>query len=177
MSLKVSSLSKQLLLNAQVKQHAYPIHDKIGVFEDILNKGLILRVKVTGKSMTPFLKGGEVLTIKKASPSSLKKGDLIFFRNLDGFLVLHRLIKKMRVQNNMFIFQTKGDSIIYSDEAVHENDVLGKVRLIEKTISYGKTKSIDMESSLWRTMNFIIALVSVIKSKTYSAAHKIYRIK
>lgn len=173
MSLKNSSLSKTSQLNTQIISLENSLLEKFSFLGDILNNGLTLRVKVTGRSMAPFLKGGEVLTIKKACPSSLRKGDLIFLRNRNGFLILHRVIKKIKAQNNIFIFQTKGDSTIYSDEAVLENNILGKVCLIEKTISRGKTKSIDMESSLWKIMNFIIALVSIIKSKTYSTARRI----
>ena len=39
--------------------------EKLTFFEDILDKGLTLCVKVTGRSMSPFLQGGEILTIKK----------------------------------------------------------------------------------------------------------------
>ena len=154
-----------------------PANGTLKFFEDILNKGFILRVKVTGKSMSPFLKGGEVLTIKQVPSSSLRKGDFIFFRNLNGIPVLHRLIKKKKAKNNMFMFQTKGDYLMSFDEPVHETGILGKVCKIEKIISNGKTKSIDMESFFWRTINFLIALASVIKSKAYFVARRIYRIK
>ena len=150
---------------------------KLGLFEDILNDGISLRVKVTGRSMAPFLRGGEILTIKKVPYTSLQKGDLIFFRNPHGFPVLHRLTKKKNVQNNMLMFQTKGDSLMSFDEPIYEDKVLGKVCMIETIISNGKTKSIDMESFFWRKMNFIIALISVIKSKAYFTARRIYRIK
>jgi signal peptidase I len=154
-----------------------PVTGPLRFFEDILNDGLTLRVRVTGRSMTPFLKGGEVLTIKKVHYASLKKGDLIFLRKLNGVPVLHRLIAKKKGQNNTFIFQTKGDSIMSYDEPVHEISVLGKVCTIEKVVSYGKTKTVDMETFLWKTLNFFIATGSVVKSKTYFAARRVYRIK
>jgi len=154
-----------------------PMTGTFRFFEDVLNAGLDLRVRVTGRSMAPFLKGGEVLTIKKVDYASLKKGDLIFFKNLHGSPLLHRLIKKKNVKNNTFMFHTKGDALITFDEPVCEHEILGKVHRIEKIVSYGRTKSINMESYLWRNINFIIASVSVIKSKAYFAVHRIYRIK
>lgn len=146
-------------------------------FEDILNKGFTLRVKVTGSSMTPFLKGGEILTIKKVRYSSLCTGDIIFFRNPYGFPVLHRLVRKKKIQNNILMFQTKGDSMMSFDEPVHYTAVLGKVCTIDKVISHGKIKSIDMESFFLRNLNYLTALCSIFKSKTYFTIRRIYRIK
>ena len=56
------------------------------LFADILNKGLNLRLKVTGRSMQPFLRGGETVTIKKVPCSELRRGDLIFFDSPQGVL-------------------------------------------------------------------------------------------
>lgn len=127
--------------------------------------------------MAPFLKGGEVLTIKKVDCASLRKGDLIFFKNLKGIPVLHRLIKKKKAKNNTFMFQTKGDSLMSFDEPLHEDKVLGKVFAIEKVISCDKAKSIDMEAFTWKNINLLIALGSVIKSKAYFAARRINRVR
>jgi signal peptidase I len=142
-------------------------------YEEILNNGLNLRVKVTGRSMTPFLKGGEILTIKKVPCSSLLRGDLIYFKNRYNFPIIHRIIKKRQADNGMSIFQTKGDALIAFDESVHENDVLGKVCRIEKSSLDGKTKHIDMESRFWRIINYFLTLINICKSKIYSAVFKL----
>jgi len=120
--------------------------EKLGLFEDILNDGISLRVKVTGRSMAPFLRGGEILTIKKVPHASLKKGDLIFFKARHGLPILHRIIKK-RLNNGTNSVQTKGDALLAFDEPVYENKVLGKVCAVEKTDPDGKVKFINMESS------------------------------
>jgi signal peptidase I len=142
------------------------------VYEEILNNGLNLRVKVTGSSMTPFLRGGEILTIKKVSGSFLHIGDLIFFKNRDGSPLLHRIVKKQS-RNNMYFFHTKGDALIAFDEPVYECNVLGKVCRIENSFSYGIKKHIDLESHFWRIINYFLALISVCKSKMYSAVFKL----
>ena len=64
------------------------------LFEDILDKGADLRVKVTGRSMSPYLRGGEVLTIRKWPCCSLERGDLVLCRNSFDRPVLHRLIRQ-----------------------------------------------------------------------------------
>jgi signal peptidase I len=144
------------------------------LFEDILHDGLHLRCKATGRSMSSFLRGGETLTIKKVPSQSLKRGDLIFFRDRRGSLILHRIIKK-RVNDNMITFRTKGDAMIAFDEPVHENEVLGKVCEVEKMISKGKSKHIDMESNTWRRVNYLIALVNLFRTNTYLLVYRIFR--
>ncbi len=136
------------------------------LFEDILNKELHLRVKATGKSMAPFLHGGEILTIRKVPGSSLHIGDLIFFKNRDGFPLLHRIVKK-GLNNNLLIFQTKGDALFSIDSPVSEKEILGKVCRVEKIVSKKRTKHIDMESGFRIIINYLFAVMSLGKSKIY----------
>jgi signal peptidase I len=144
------------------------------LFEDILNSGLSLRVKVTGRSMSPFLRGGEILTIRKVSHSSLQTGDLIFFKNHLGFHLLHRIVKKKRDNNGMFAFQTKGDALRVCDESVRYDKILGKVCKIEKINSVACTKNINMESTPWRTINYLIAMAYLFESRLYSIFKMLY---
>jgi signal peptidase I len=138
------------------------------LFEDILNRGLSLRIKVTGRSMMPFLTGGEILTIKKVSSASLKKGDLLFFKNSDGLPVLHRIVRKKRVEN-VFIFQTKGDALSEFDEPVPDSCVLGKACKIENTcVEY--IRQINLESLFWLTINYLTAIKSLVRSSARFAA-------
>lgn len=139
-----------------------PALEAAALFDDILNTGANVRVKVTGKSMFPFLEDGDVVTIQKVPDVSLERGDLIFFRNRQGFPVLHRLIKKKRTNNGVIFFQTKGDALICFDEPVAAGKVLGKVVRIEKKNSTARI--IDMESLHWRTVNYLIALILFAKS-------------
>ena len=138
----------------------------LGLFEDILNRGLTLRFGVTGRSMSPFLVSGEILITKKVPIALLHPGDLIFYKTCDGFPILHRIIRK-NFSGKKYIFQTKGDSLISMDEPVNGYDILGKVCTIEKKLSSGKIKHIDMESSLWRGINYLLAKKSLLKSKAY----------
>lgn len=140
-------------------------------FEDILNRGLSLRVRATGRSMAPFLKGGEIVTIKKVPCSSLRIGDLIFFKNRGRSLLLHRIVKKQRGGNGL-VFQTKGDAVHGIDDPVHENIILGKVCTIEKIHSCNPMKPVDMESSRQRGINYVRAKVGLGTAKLYSAVPK-----
>src|SRR4030042_4909469 len=145
------------------------------IFEDILNDGLNLRVKVTGRSMAPFLKGGEILTIKKVPCHLLHRGDLIFFKNRYNSHTIHRIIKKRLAKNGMTIFQTKGDALIAFDAPVHETEVIGKVCRIDKIASNDKSKIINMESDILKKWNYLIAFTGLVKSKVYSGIFRFYK--
>ena len=80
------------------------------LFADILHQDLDLRVKVTGNSMRPFIKSGEVVTLRKVSPESLKCGDIIYFTSSNGPSVMHRIVSKARQPGNKISFTTKGDT-------------------------------------------------------------------
>jgi signal peptidase I len=136
-------------------------------FEELLNNGLELRVRVTGRSMWPFLKGNEILTIRKVVISSLKIGDLILFKNRIGMPVLHRIIKKRRIGNNHFSFCTKGDALLAHDDEVNGNQVMGKACKIEKHVSDTGMHYINLESYRWSTINYLTALTSSGKSRIY----------
>jgi signal peptidase I len=144
--------------------------DTLKLYEEILNSGLCLRMKVTGRSMAPFLNGGEILTIRKEPGSSLHVGDLIFFKTRYGSLLLHRIIKKKK--KDMVIFRTKGDAVKGIDEPVFEYDVLGKVYIIEKNISGMGTKRVNMESRFWKTINYLLAVFSSVHSRIYPAVFR-----
>lgn len=131
------------------------------LFEDILNRGLSLRVKATGASMAPFLLGGEVVTIRKAPFSSFRRGDLVFFKNSRGFLTLHRMIGK---RNGEEAIRTKGDALASPDEPVARENILGKVYEVETIDPIFGSGRMDMESNPWKTINLLIALIHLVKS-------------
>lgn len=164
MSSKNMSQIKKPGFNLELMPPEISAPDTFGLFEDILNSGLSLKVKVTGRSMAPFLWGGEILTIRKVPCSSLQRGDLIFFKNRQGFPILHRIITKRQVTNCMITFQTKGDALTAFDEPVQDNEILGKVCKIE----YG-SRRINIETKMWSKINYLAAVINLFESKLYSA--------
>ena len=148
-----------------------PVGDPLRVFRELLSEGLAVRVKATGRSMAPFLKGGETLTIRRVPLNSLGKGDLIFFTRPGGAAKIHRLIRK-GTENGLPVFFTKGDAVPGFDAAVTASDVLGKVCVIERDPT-GRA-SIDMESLRWKLRNRIIALAQVLGMKASRRAERIF---
>ncbi len=139
------------------------------LFEEILHSGAALRVKVTGTSMTPFIRSGEIVTIRKISPPSLQKGEVVFFRDRQGFPVIHRLIRKSGREKHV-VFQTKGDALFLCDQSVSVEHILGKVCKIEKKKILRRTgHTINMESTFWKAANYLLASYYQAKSALYSA--------
>ena len=133
------------------------------LFEEILREDSLLRVKATGRSMRPFLRGGEVLIIRKTVVSSLRRGDLILFKNRQGVPVIHRIVRKMRGNDGAIAFETKGDAQLSLDEPVGGSEILGKVCRIEGA------RSLDMEAGVWRGVNYMLAIVHLMRSVLYFA--------
>jgi len=142
--------------------------DILGLFKEILQNGADLRVRVTGRSMRPFLRGGEVLTIRKTPSPYLRKGDLILFMNSYELPVLHRLLNKRKTVDGSFCILAKGDALMACDEEIHEDNVLGRVLRIERPLLSGKTRHIDMNSFFYRCVNFSVAVLGLFKTRTIS---------
>jgi len=95
--------------------------------ENLIKDGFEVRVRVTGRSMYPYLRGGEVVTIRPARVEPFGFGDLILARGPGGTLVLHRVIG--RTVEGAWL--TKGDGLRAPDAPVRPADVLGVVVLIQ----------------------------------------------
>lgn len=146
--------------------------DLVRLFDDILQTGASLRMKVTGRSMAPFLKAGEVVTVSRVPFPMLRRGDLILFRTADNQLILHRIIRKKRSRDASCIFLTKGDAAVSADNPISDNLVLGKVTKIARASLPGRTCLIDMDSSRWVVTNRLTALLQLFTS---SASGRIAR--
>jgi hypothetical protein len=136
--------------------------DLVNLFEDLLNAGTNLKMRVTGNSMKPFLQGNEVVTVRKVSAASLKLGDLILVRQKNGTALLHRLVRKGRDAAGRLTLQTRGDALLAPDPPTPEHQFLGKVFLIEKLRDRSVCRTIDLASRPWQTINRCLAAVGLL---------------
>ncbi len=128
------------------------------LFQQILEDGCTLRVRVTGRSMTPFIHSEDIVTLLKVPQSDLQKGNLILFRDSTGRLILHRIIRIHPLNDRNTAIQTKGDATGF-DEPVPSHRVMGKVCKIEKAVPFWGFTHIDMESVFWKGISYLIAIV------------------
>lgn len=152
------------------KLSSRPVHNDevIALVDEVLAGGFDIRIRVTGNSMAPFLRGGEILTIRKVPCNTLCRGDLIFFTTIEGFLILHRIVEKQQGEDAAYFFRTKGDALSTMDELVREHDILGKVCKIERINPDFRGDEVNMELPVRKVMNFSLAIISAGKGKAAS---------
>jgi hypothetical protein len=98
---------------------------------------------------------------------ALREGDLIFFRDNRGRPVIHRILIIKQDFHGTVALQTKGDSLRACDEPIGYDQVMGKVIKIEEVKHIPGAGHINMESNLWRRINYAAALINRTHSKTY----------
>jgi hypothetical protein len=118
-----------------------------GLFESVLAGGYSVRVQVTGRSMRPFLQGGEVLIIEPIGSRRLRVGDVVLFKDGQDRLVIHRVIRVREVS-----VQTQGDALNEPDSPVEITRILGKAERIEQ----GQLQ-LDLESWVQRIRGWMLA--------------------
>lgn len=120
--------------------------------DSMLNFNNIVKLRVGGKSMYPILKSGDEITIERSDINSLKKGDIIVFKNAEKW-VCHRL-HKIIIQDNSLTFSTKGDSCKCKDKLVFEEEYIGKVISRFRRNKNEKLDSIFCKISSWLIIHF-----------------------
>jgi len=116
------------------------------LFADILSQGLDLRLKVTGRSMAPFIKNGEIVVLRRVLPGSLRCGDIIYFTDAAGAAVLHRLIAKEIKPDGSTTFITRGDALLRHDAPISKDQIVGKAVRVEKILPLLGPAVLDFDS-------------------------------
>ena len=84
-------------------------------------------VTIGSSSMTPTIKVGDVVIVKKLKKNELEKiekGDILVYKH-DGKLIVHRLVE-IKTLNKTKYYITKGDNNIVNDSyVVTKDDIIG----------------------------------------------------
>ncbi len=107
-------------------------------FEDALNdsiaecllKGEVCRMKVSSESMRPLFRAGDTIVVEQWPAQMVHCGDIIVFAK-NGEMCVHRCLRIFE-EGEKVKFLTKGDATLMADEIVAENDLIGKVSVIER---------------------------------------------
>lgn len=98
----------------------------IELIQSTLAKNSSFRFKVTGYSMSPFIKDSDIVTISSLSPAALGK-ITAFIHPGNKKLIIHRIIGQ-----NKGYFILKGDRIAEIDGLIPRKNILGCVTRIER---------------------------------------------
>jgi len=103
--------------------------DFICLLHAVLEKGVSLKFKAKGFSMTPFIKGGDVITLAPFGRADyLSLGSVVaFIKPETKHLVVHRIVGRT---DNGFII--KGDNVKEPHDIVPGTNVLGLVKKVER---------------------------------------------
>jgi len=93
-----------------------------------------VRLLVTGSSMVPALRPGDLITVESAAAAEISPGEIVVFA-LSGRLVVHRLAAMLPAKTGNprdLLMATRGDRARREDPLVSSGELLGRVTQIER---------------------------------------------
>jgi hypothetical protein len=95
----------------------------------VLAKGRPLRFRAKGLSMSPFIKDGDVVTVRPLAGARPRTGDVVaFLHPATGRAAVHRVVRE-----RSGLFSLKGDNTPNADGALSLEQILGTVCCIERS--------------------------------------------
>ncbi len=96
------------------------------LLRELLSEGLPVCVQVTGGSMSPFLRTGDLITVAPRRQAGIRFGDVVAALSVSR-LVVHRVVTR---RSSGYI--TQGDARRRPDVPVADEDVLGRITKVER---------------------------------------------
>jgi len=93
---------------------------------ELLGRGNRIRFRARGRSMSPLIRDGDVLTVEPARLGDLRVGEVALHRIGERQVVAHRVVG-CRAEDGRRVLTTRGDSVLGAPDRVSEVDVLGRV--------------------------------------------------
>ncbi len=110
--------------------------------------------RVKGDSMHPLIRDGDMLFVEKCLYDNLKWGDIVVYNSVDGFPIVHRLIRKL-VDNKLEI---RGDGYLSVTEIVGMSKIIGRAVSINRN---GKQIRIRSWNSFWYLIYTRIRIIKI----------------
>jgi signal peptidase I len=103
-----------------------------------LRSGRRVAVTLTGTSLEPLLRAGDVVLLEAVDPRSLRPGEITVFDGGKGF-VAHRLLRTRRSARHVWI-QTAGERAAMPDRWIRETKVIGRAVAIRPQGAAGEER-------------------------------------
>jgi uncharacterized repeat protein (TIGR01451 family) len=88
---------------------------------EVLTGGSQIRFEARGASMSPAIRDGEIVHVRRAVPDDLRRGDIVLIK-VQGNFRLHRIVVADAERD---VFITRGDCGLENDPAVGREEILG----------------------------------------------------
>jgi signal peptidase I len=118
----------------------------------ILEDGHDLRFRARGRSMSPSIRHGDVLTIRPVGPDEVEVGDVVFYRHANGRVLVHRVTKRVEDEGVTY-FLIQGDAFDQPDGLAHAEQILGKVVCVEQGDAPGRSLSTWLARVFYRVFS------------------------
>ncbi|MFW6107386.1 MAG: nucleotidyltransferase family protein [bacterium] len=92
----------------------------------LLAQGAAVRFRAHGRSMLPFVRHGDVLTVEPLGGEAPRVGDVVLHRVPGGRLLAHRVVGRSRADGQAALV-TRGDAALAPGHRVSPGQVLGRV--------------------------------------------------
>jgi signal peptidase I len=122
-------------------------------------------LRVSGGSMTPWIRSGDFIFIRRFDFAKIAAGDVVVFQR-NGLLVIHRAIRRVQKSASekvAHLLITKGDGTDDADVPVSAAEYLGRATRIHR----GR-RHIDLESFTQRLLGRLLARISRLSSVIYA---------
>ena len=128
-----------------------------------------MRLRVTGRSMAPHLREGDVVTLRRGDPRSAAAGDILLFRTDAGQPVLHRVVGRRAGRDGTPRLILKGDALPAADDPVDGARVIGAAVAVERAGAGGVRRTIDLTRPRRRAWSRILAWASLRAPRLFRA--------
>lgn len=127
---------------------------------ELLRDGFCVRLRVTGRSMTPYLVNDDLATLEPVDSASIRLGDLVYVNQPGLTALLHRVVGKARGSDGSWTILTKGDALARRDPPVPADFVVGRVVAIGRSLPSGTSREVRLQSRHQRILQLSLALGS-----------------
>ena len=110
-----------------MKNRIVDIYEYMPVLRELTEQGKEVSLLITGNSMVPFLVNERDRIFFKKPDRALKKGDMVFYRRLNGQYVMHRICK-VTAQG----FDIVGDAQTIIEHGVRPEQIFGLITRVER---------------------------------------------
>ena len=113
--------------------------------------------KISGKSMLPWFRPGNIVFVRKTQISQISRGNVVLFKN-NGHFSMHRVIQRISSRNgnaNGAQFITKGDWCVSPDAPIGAEQLCGKVEFL-----YRNGNEIRLASGWRKLFGKFLAVIS-----------------
>lgn len=136
---------------------------------ELLRSGVAVRLRVTGRSMAPYLSDNDLVTLEPVGAAGIRLGDLVYTQQPGLPPLLHRVVGRARGADGSRAVLTKGDALVMRDMAVSGEFVAGRVVAIRRNLPTGLGREVRLRSRRRRFLHRCLALASRHAPRSFAA--------